>query len=226
MMVVFLTSHKSLFTIVILQFIFKVGHSQTYCSYRVPVPDLDVCDASGGLEENISSAVYETKGNVDGMQDYQEENFNLMDQQINTIVSQRDQVDTNILDITEELNTLKRSLGGIGTTQAQLHGSTQTSHQRGKRAVASSSQLLNDLNVAKQSFQQTVISLEGKLQNLAKQVENNEKQNAAIDKSYQTQLAKNQQEILAAEAQLTTITNTIQQIGTGSSGQYLQFLSF
>ena len=213
-----LTIDTSLFVVLILQVSLHVGYSQTYCSYRVQVPDLDICDASGGIEENINSDVYETKGNINGMQDYQNDNFKLLDEQISTIVKERDQVETGILDITEEINTVKRALGSIGGMQALLNAS---SNHRGKRATTSTTQLMNDLDAAKLAFQQSVINLEGKLRNLAKQVEDNEKQNAAIDAIYRNELASNQQKISDADTQLTAIINIVQQNAAAFSGMLI-----
>ena len=206
---------KALSIILILQCVLKAGYTQTVCTYRVPVPDLGVCDASGGLEDNINGDMYEVKGNIIGMQEYQADNFKLLDQQINTIDGQRTQVDTEILDIAGELQTLKSALGSIQSTQAGLNSSSS----RGKRAVSSNSQLLQDLNAAKQSFQQSVIVLEAKLQNLARQAVNYEKQSKATHTTYQTQLTKHQQDLTTAEAQLTTIATTVQQLASSPSGK-------
>ena len=214
--------HEEFFLILVLAFVIKPGQSQTVCTYRVPVPDLDVCDASGGIEDNINAGMFEVKGNINGMQDYQADNFKLMDQQINRVVKVTDQVNTEISDIGNELETLKRTLTNIQTLQTHLHsnGTSPNSSGRGKRAASTKNQLSQDLDAVKQAFQQSVIALDTQLQTLAQQVTKFEQQTTTAHRRYQTQLAQNQQDLNATETQLTTIARTVQSLAASGTSEY------
>lgn len=214
---------KLLAIIFISQLLVKAGQSQTVCTYRVPVPDLDVCDASGGVEDNINAGLYEMKGHINGIQDFQMDNFKLLDQQINTVVGERDHIDSEVLDIGDAITVLKHTLESKQTAQANLQTNTTSvkSGHRRKKAVSSNSQLFQDLSAAKQSFQQSVTALEAKLQGLAKQVAKHEQQILAAHKKYQTQLTQNQQDLVTTETQFTVIAQTAKQMGLFASGNFL-----
>ena len=196
------------------------GHSQTVCTYRVPVPDLDVCDASGGLEDNINAGVFEVKGNIRGMQDYQSDNFKHLDQQINKVLKVTGRVDTEISDIGNELDTLKRTFGNIQSLQTHGNSTITTPNLsgRGKRAVPNN-QLAQDLNAVKQAFQQSVLALDTKLRILGQQVKTFEQQTTATHRRYQTQLTQNQQTLTTTETQLTAITQTVNSLTAGGTSK-------
>ena len=220
-MALLLGLHKASFLILIFTFVTKHGQSQTVCTYRVPVPDLDVCDASGGIEDNINGEMFEVKGNIHGMQDYQTDNFKYMDQQINKVVKVTGQVDTEISDIRNELETIKRTFANIQTLQTHSNSNvtSQNSSGRGKRAVSSSNQLVQDLDAVKQAFQQSVLALDTKLRILGQQVRKFEQQTTSTHRRYQTQLAQNQQDLTATETQLTAITQTVQSLAASGASE-------
>lgn len=190
-------------------------NAMTQCSLKVPVPDLNYCEAIGSLEEHVDADVHETRGRVKAVQDFQMDSFKLLDQQINLILNDSTSTDEDIKDVEEEIYTIKRFVNNLPNDEMP-----EMSGTRQKRAAPStpgpSRQLLNN---AKANFQQSVASVLQKLQSISSSIASEVAQNTALHQQLLQELSTNQKALVAAEQQLqsleTATRNALNSTGSG-----------
>ncbi|XP_045215457.2 uncharacterized protein LOC123565722 [Mercenaria mercenaria] len=214
-----MNNSKQVYLVVVCLLSYIVSASaMSQCSLKVPVPDLTYCDATGTLEEHIDADVHETRGRVKAVQDYQHDSFKLFDQQLNTIVEDST-TDMDILDVVEEIQTLKRFVTSL-SEQQEL---PEISDKRQKRAAPSTpNQTQQLLNSAQATFQKNLASIKQKLASISSSIAKDAAQSSAIHTKLLQDLAKNQQSLTATEQQLqtldTAVRNALTSTGTGVSG--------
>lgn len=214
----------------VIVWLLKPAAGQTRCSVAVPVPDLGYCDAVGALEENADASIHETRGRVIGMADYQEDAFKLFDEQITSILNQSTVSDSEVRDIEEEVNTMKRLLSTMQSVQAVSSRQSAGGHHvsgRRKRAALSAlppgqQKMIDNLKL---SFQQSLANVLLMLQNVSKSVADDTTQNAAYHTRLQQDLSTNQKALNVLEQQLQSIDTAIKAVAasrnTGNSFGFL-----
>lgn len=195
--------------------------AQTQCSVKVPVPDLNYCDAAGLLEEHVDAHVHETRGRVQAVQDYQRDTFKLFDQQFTVILNESTNTDVDIRDVEEHIVTLKRVFNTFQSLQATTEqpqvfpevfstDEPEVGSRRQKRAAPTTTNPTQQaLDSAKAAFQQQLASITQKLQNIASSIANDVAQSTAYHTKLQTMLATNQQYLTTTEQQIKLIDTAV-----------------
>ncbi|KAL4227456.1 hypothetical protein ACF0H5_012900 [Mactra antiquata] len=183
--------------------------AKTTCVLTVPVPSLDVCDATGTLEEYVDASVHETRGRIKSMQDNGFDIFEIFNEQINRIVNESTNSDMNIKDAQEEILVLKRYITALQA--GQVSATTQASIGRRKRAVITtpSTQTIQSLKAANASFQHTVANLMLKLNNISTNIRSEMTNSDQVHIRLQQELTANFQALNTLEQQIKSLSSKV-----------------
>lgn len=203
--------------------------AKTQCSLKIPVPDLNYCDAIGFVEEHVDADMHETRGRIRAVQDFQFDSFKLLDGQINAIMNESTSTDENINDVEEEILVLKQFVETYLDVQADDTVPKVDGTRQKRAATSSPNQIQQQLNTAKASFQQDVTKVLQKLQSISSSIANEVSQSSAIHLRLVQELSNNQQTLTATEQQLqsleTAVRNALNTTRTGGGGVSLSGVS-
>ena len=189
--------------------------SQTYCTLKFAASDTGVCDATGTLEEHINAEVYQTKGNIEVMDEYKLETFKIFDQQISDVEAQTQSTTGDVTGLEEQVTALKKELTNM---QNGLTTTTSGVPIRSKRASGSisgsSSAAQQALDAANLTFQQNVSDILQQLQNISQILDKEAKASAAQHATMLQEVSKNQQDLTAVEQQIQTLDSSIRQLSS------------
>ncbi|XP_052791822.1 uncharacterized protein LOC128225969 [Mya arenaria] len=188
---------------------------QTQCSIKVPVPNLGFCDAVGALEEHVDGDVYETRGRVLGLMDYQLDSFILFDQQFKSIINESSTSEANVKDIEEEIDTLKRSLKTLEILHSEAEDEESISDESVFRVRRAANQLPSvqqqQVDAAQASFAQALASVLLQIQTADRTLAAKVQNDTAYHVRLQQELTANEQDISSLEKKLNTLEAAVKQ---------------
>lgn len=200
--------------------------AQTTCSLKIPVPNLGYCDAIGALEEHVDAELYETRGHVSVMNDYQMDAFKLIDQQIRHILSESSMSESSVLDIQEELEVLKRGMKRLEKMHLEAQQSDEdetSSFSRRASSIPASQQ--KEIDDARTTFAQALAQVLMQVQTADKRLADEVRKDGIYHQQLLKELSDNERKLQQLEKELNTLEQTIQKAAVqGNKGRQALFL--
>ncbi|KAK3583528.1 hypothetical protein CHS0354_026111 [Potamilus streckersoni] len=183
-----------IFAVTLLVFI-PYGASQNICNFRLEVPNVEVCNLSGGLAEDFQENFFKLEGNLQGLVAFQDTSHDFLQTYLHGLNSQDRQTE-------EQLYKLMKNLQALQSLVA-VHESVE------EIEVAIPVTNLNVIDTVRKDFAKAVADLENKLTNLSIALKDNEKMRVQLNIDFERQLQINHKNINQAVQNVQTLESAI-----------------